>query len=118
MSYYPEYNVRITETHHIEKKDKPSGTAIVLAENIIESHNYYDNWTLKKAKGRELKIKSKRKKNVPGTHIAKYHSDVDEIKISHKAFSREGFALGALSASKFVQNKVGVFTMEDLLDLN
>lgn len=119
MEKFPEYNVSMTEIHHTEKKDAPSGTAITLADQIIEYNANKNKWV----KGRsdvpdELGILSKRIDDVPGTHSIFYNEDIDEIMIQHTAFSRKGFAQGAVRAAEFVADKKGIYTMEDVLGLD
>ena len=110
------YNVEISETHHTEKKDAPSGTAITLAEGIIENFDKKVSWVKEKSTQKdEIAIKSFRIDKVPGTHTIKYDSEVDFIEITHSAKSRKGFALGAVVAAEFVKDKTGFFTMEDII---
>jgi len=118
MNNYKEYKVKIDEIHHINKLDKPSGTAISIAEDIILNSNY-NNWKLDNFKNSksDILINSIRKDDIPGTHKIKYSSKIDEIIISHIANSREGFALGAIIASEWLINKKGVFNMNDVLDI-
>lgn len=111
------YNVEMEEIHHTQKLDAPSGTAISLAEQIIEELSSKKNWALDSNKETELNITAKRIADTPGTHIVKYTSEVDEITIEHKAKNRKGFALGAVLAAEFLQDKKGVFQMKDLLKL-
>lgn len=118
MKAHPEYFPAMEEIHHIHKKDAPSGTGITLAEGIIREHGGLNKWVLDKpAKPGELPIYSKREGEVPGTHIITYTSKVDEIKISHEAYSRKGFAEGAVHAAAWLIGKKGVFGMKDLLKL-
>jgi len=117
MRRFPEYRVDIEETHHTEKRDAPSGTAISLAKGIID-HSDYSSWALGKAKhADEVPIEAKRIENVPGTHSVVYRSPVDEIEIKHIAHNRDGFALGAVMAAEWLAGKEGVFTMKDVLGL-
>ena len=118
MNNNKEYIVKIDETHHINKIDKPSGTAISLAEDII-SNSDYNNWKLNDVNNnnKDILIDSIRKDEIPGTHNIKYTSKIDEIKISHIANSREGFAFGAIIAAEWLINKKGVFSMKDVLDI-
>lgn len=118
MNRFPEYNVSMEEIHHIHKMDKPSGTAISLAQQIIEKHSSYNNWSLGSVNKNELWIDVKRENEVPGTHIVRYESEVDSIEIGHYAKSRKGFALGAVLAAEFIHDKRGVFGMNDLLAIN
>ncbi|WP_185862209.1 4-hydroxy-tetrahydrodipicolinate reductase [Blattabacterium cuenoti] len=115
--YSKNYEVKIEEIHHKEKKDKPSGTAISLAEQII-NNKMKKTWILneKKTKNKVL-IVSKRFENVPGTHIVRYESKIEDIKIQHKAHSREGLAFGAIIASEWIQNKKGIFSMKEVLGI-
>ncbi|OPC00063.1 4-hydroxy-tetrahydrodipicolinate reductase [Elizabethkingia meningoseptica] len=116
MSPFPEYNVQLEEIHHIHKLDAPSGTAITLAEGVIENSGF-EAWKLEETKGKELGIFAIRENEVPGTHSVYYRSEVDEIEIKHTAFNRNGFALGAVVASEWINGKKGVFTMNDVLGL-
>ena len=116
MSKIDQYKVSIEEIHHTQKVDAPSGTAISLAKGIIENSKY-KNWTLNNPEVDEIKIDAIRIENVPGTHSIFYDSNVDQIEIKHTAHNREGFALGAVIASEWIQNKKGVFTMKDVLNL-
>ena len=116
MSKIDQYKVSMEEIHHTQKLDAPSGTAISLAKGIIENSKY-KNWTLNNPEVDEIKIDAKRIENVPGTHSIFYDSNVDQIEIKHTAHNREGFALGAVIAAEWIQNKKGVFTMKDVLNL-
>ena len=115
MNKYETYNVEMEEIHHIHKLDKPSGTAITLANQIIEKLDRKTNWSISEKENTTLFIKDKREGEVPGTHIIKYTSEVDDIEIMHKAHNRRGFALGAVIAAEFLKGKKGIFTMNDLL---
>lgn len=122
MNHYDEYQVEITETHHIHKLDAPSGTAITLADDIIEELDRKDEWQLKDAdgKGRRIKkhaipITSIREGEVPGIHEVVYDSDIDTITLRHSAKSRKGLALGAVLACEFMEGRKGYHTMRDLL---
>lgn len=116
MQPYSQYNVNLTEIHHTEKLDAPSGTAISLAEQIITENNSKNDWTLdKQLSNDKIVITSERQGKVPGTHIINYESTIDSISIKHEAHSREGFALGAVIAAEWIQNKQGVFSMHDVL---
>ena len=118
MNSLSNYNVEITETHHTEKKDAPSGTAITLAEGIINNIEQKTAWQKEiAASDNEIAIKSLRKVKVPGIHTIKYESDVDLIEITHSAKSRKGFALGAVLAAEFIIDKEGFYGMNDLLKL-
>ncbi len=116
MKKNTDYDVKMEEIHHIHKLDKPSGTAISLAEQIIANSNK-EQWALKNRSSKELFISVKREDEVPGTHIVKYKSSIDKIEISHTAFNRDGFALGAIIASEWILGKIGVFGMKDVLKL-
>lgn len=116
MANIKEYNVSMEEIHHTQKLDAPSGTAITLAQGIIAETDY-KQWTLNNANDREIYIDAKRMEEVPGTHSVFYKSAVDEIEIKHTAFSRQGFALGAVIAAEWILGKKGVFTMKDVLNL-
>ena len=111
------YDVNISETHHTEKKDAPSGTAITLAEDLISNFEKKQKWVKENAvNDTELAICSVREEKVPGIHTIKYESDVDYIEITHSAKSRKGFALGAVMAAELTQKKTGFLSMDDLLD--
>ena len=116
MKGFPSYQVKIEETHHIHKLDAPSGTAITLAEDIIKTIGRKNKWTGNlDAKDDEIEIKSIREGEIPGIHTVIYESDVDTIKITHDAKSREGFALGAVIAAEFTCGKKCFLTMQDML---
>lgn len=111
------FDVSISETHHTEKKDAPSGTAITLAENILSDYDKKYKWVKENAVNEtELVIRSIREDKVPGIHTIKYESPVDYIEITHSAKSRKGFALGAVMAAELSQKKSGFLSMNDLLD--
>lgn len=111
-----EYTCQLEEIHHIHKKDAPSGTAISIAEGIIENSDY-EAWKLEETKGKELGIFAIREDEVPGTHSVFYRSEVDELEIKHTAFNRNGFALGAVIAAEWIVGKQGIFSMNDVLGL-
>ncbi len=114
--YTNEYKVSTNEIHHTEKKDAPSGTAITLAQGIIENLGNKVKWVNNQiADDSELAIWSSREGKVPGTHEVKYISEVDQIEIKHIAHSRNGFALGAVIAAEWIQGKTGIFGMPDML---
>ncbi len=117
MNRFSDYNVRIEETHHIHKLDAPSGTAITLAEGILERVERKKEWSLDKKEDDTLHIESFREGEVPGIHTVVYESPVDSIRLTHDAKSREGFALGAVLAAEFTKGKKGFLGMEDLLNL-
>ena len=116
MANIKEYKVSMEEIHHTQKLDAPSGTAISLAQGIIAETNY-EQWTMDSAKENQIYIDAKRIEDVPGTHSVFYKSSVDEIEIKHTAFSRQGFALGAVIAAEWILGKKGIFTMKDVLNL-
>lgn len=116
MNNFPNYAISMTETHHIHKLDAPSGTAITLAEGIIENVERKDRWTLETAQQpSDLPIHAIRDGEVPGIHEITYESDVDYISIKHDAKSRAGFALGAVVAAEFTAGKKGFLGMDDML---
>ncbi len=118
MNRQPDYEVSMTEIHHTAKKDAPSGTAITLAEGILENLDRKKNWVNHAStQAAELGIVSVREDPAPGTHQISYHSAVDDIDIIHTAHNRNGFAQGAVLAAEFLRNKKGIFTMQDVLDL-
>ncbi|WP_092459941.1 4-hydroxy-tetrahydrodipicolinate reductase [Thermoflavifilum thermophilum] len=118
MAAYPQYDVQIREVHHTQKKDAPSGTAITLAEQILQRIERKKQWVNRPAmQPEELAILSERVDPVPGIHEVRYSSAIDEIEIKHTAHSREGFALGAVLAAEWVEGKKGIFSMEDVLGL-
>ena len=110
------YDVEMEEIHHIHKLDAPSGTAITLAESIIENSDKTE-WKLENEKENDLYIRVKREGEVPGTHTVKYNSAVDSIEIKHTAFNRGGFALGAVVAAEWLLGKEGIFSMKDVLSV-
>lgn len=113
------YSPRISETHHTQKLDAPSGTAIVLANEIIDQDQRFNDWKLKEQKTlqTEIPIESLRIDQVPGTHVVTWDGPADSIEIKHTALNRSGFAQGALLAAEWVWQKKGIFTMKDLLNL-
>lgn len=117
MSKFKDYKVSMEEIHHIHKLDKPSGTAISLANAVINRSDK-NNWAIENPKEDDVFIDVKRIDDVPGTHSVFYNSDVDFIEIKHVAHNREGFALGAVIAAEWIIGKKGIFTMKDVLDLN
>ena len=116
MSRFNQYEVSMEEIHHTQKLDKPSGTAITLAQNIIKEKNL-SSWSIENPNENELFIDVKRIDSVPGTHSISYTSEVDTIEITHTAHNRDGFALGAVIASEWLINKKGIYTMKDVLGL-
>ena len=141
MSKFPEYTASIEEIHHTAKLDKPSGTAITLAEGILENIPKLNSWTLHEENGQEklregkigeakvregkrgedilseLNISALRLPDVPGTHTIRYTSEIDTIELKHEAHNRKGFAAGAIRAAEFLHGKSGVYTMKDVLNL-
>jgi len=118
MAGQKEYQAGMEEIHHLQKLDSPSGTAITLAEDLIDQHPQYADWINKPSEdSRLLSIISERKAGVPGTHSVRYESDIDYLEITHTAKSRKGFAMGALLAAEFIYQKEGVFQMKDLLNI-
>ncbi len=118
MASQPEYEVTVTEIHHTQKKDAPSGTAITIAEQIMDAlpgkqlwvNNLSDN-------NKELSIISERTDPYPGLHKVNYQSAIDEIEITHNAHNRNGFALGAVLAAEYIKDKKGIYTMKEVLGL-
>lgn len=110
------YQVTMEEIHHIHKLDAPSGTAISLAQGVIENSNY-KNWTLENATENDIHIEAVRTGEVPGTHTVTYDSGIDSIEIKHTAHNREGFALGAVIAAEWLAGKQGIFSMRDVLNI-
>jgi 4-hydroxy-tetrahydrodipicolinate reductase len=129
MNKQPYYEVQVEEIHHIQKLDAPSGTAITIAEGIIENMDTKKQWVnvltadsttdnADNAKADDLLIESYRIDSVPGTHTVIYDSEVDTIEFKHTAHNRNGFALGAVLAAEWIQDKKGFFSVEDMFDLN
>ena len=111
-----EYEISMDEIHHTEKKDAPSGTAITLAEGIMKNVSRKKKWVNQQTgKPEDIFIESFRIDQVPGTHVVKYESAIDDIEIKHIAHSREGFAKGAVMVAEWIKDKKGVFTMDDFL---
>lgn len=118
MNNFPEYSVNMEEIHHTEKRDAPSGTAITLAEGVLEKLNRKNTWVNEETdKKEELSILSKRIAKVPGTHTVEYSSNIDSIEIKHTAHSREGFAEGSVIAAEWIIDKKGIFGMDDMLKI-
>ncbi len=119
MNNWPEYGVSVEETHHTEKKDAPSGTAITILEQIIDKLKRKERWVLNGDVGeKDIPVQAHRIEHVPGTHKVKYASAIDEIEIIHTAYSREGFAYGSVLAAEYIQKRKGVFSMRDVLFLS
>lgn len=117
INSHPAYNVSIEEIHHTQKKDAPSGTAITLAEQVIDISGEKNKWVNNETENKnELSIISKRIDEVPGTHSVKYSSPIDDIEIIHTAHNRKGFAEGAVIAAEFINGKKGIFSMKDVLN--
>jgi 4-hydroxy-tetrahydrodipicolinate reductase len=118
MDRYSQYEVSIDETHHTQKKDAPSGTAITLAQGAMKNLKRKKEWSLEVTGNPDtLVINSFRIDPAPGTHVVRYSSEVDEIEITHTAHSREGFALGAVLVAEWLAGKKGIYTMDDFLQL-
>lgn len=121
MSGNTDYTASIEEVHHLQKLDSPSGTAITIADGILENNSDYLSWVLGKEEipftnRNQLSLTSYRQQDVPGTHTVKYVSPIDSIEITHEAHSRKGFALGAVIAAEWLKNKKGIFKMNDVLN--
>ena len=126
MNSYPYYDVQVEEIHHIQKMDSPSGTAITIAEGIINNLDTKSSWANiltddsgtadDNLKADQLLIESHRIENIPGTHTVIYSSEVDDIEIKHTAHSRAGFALGAVVAAEWVKDKKGFFSITDIFE--
>lgn len=118
MQAYPHFKVSVTEVHHTQKADKPSGTAITAVDGIIANYSEKTGWLLApEAAENKIPITSERTGNVVGTHVVRYQSENDTIELVHDAHSRTGFAEGAVMAAEWLQNKKGVFSMKDMLNL-
>jgi len=129
MNNYPYYDVQVEEIHHTQKLDSPSGTAITIAEGIIENLEWKKDWVNvlttdvdetngDNVKSDDLLIESFRIDSVPGTHTVLYDSEVDTIEFKHTAHNRNGFALGAVLAAEWVQHKKGFFEAKDMFNFN
>lgn len=124
MNNYPAYEVQVDEIHHTQKLDSPSGTAITLAEGILENLDRKKEWMNELVgtdieifpKPDQLLIESHRIENIPGTHTVIYSSEVDDIEIKHTAHSRAGFALGAVVAAEWLKDKRGFFSITDIFE--
>ena len=119
MNDKTDYVASITEIHHAQKIDAPSGTAVTLAKDLISNHPTYLSWKLtgqsQNMEKSDLPISAIREENVPGTHLISYTSEIDTLTIEHQAHNRKGFALGAVIAAEFIHKKQGVYTMSDIL---
>lgn len=126
MNNYPQYEVLVEEIHHTQKLDSPSGTAITIAEGILEGLKHKKEWVNELVgdtqeiipKPEQLLIESHRLEDVPGTHTVIYSSEVDDIEFKHKAHSRAGFALGAVIAAEWLSGKTGFYSVTDIFDFN
>lgn len=119
MERFPEYDVTVEETHHTQKKDAPSGTAITIAEGILENLSRKQKWVCGVTTvPEELEVTAVRRSIVPGTHTVTYESAADQITLTHRANGRRGFAMGAVLAAEFLCGKQGIYTMKDLLGLD
>ena len=118
MNRFSRYNVSMREIHHIHKLDHPSGTAITLANDIIAGIDRKSGWAEHTDNPELIDIECERVGEVPGTHIIEYRSEEDAIRIEHEAFSRNGFALGAVVAAEWIKGRKGCFSMNDMLDFN
>lgn len=116
MNGFEAYDVSMTETHHVHKLDAPSGTAITLAEHIVEELDRKERWGLHETAPEVLRIDDIRRGEVPGIHSITYDSPADLIEITHSAHTREGFALGAVLAAEFLADKTGWQTIDDLFN--
>jgi 4-hydroxy-tetrahydrodipicolinate reductase len=117
MNTQTDYEIEMTEIHHTQKLDSPSGTAITLADGIIENVDRKSSWSENKPGEESILIHAKRERDVPGMHMVNYESEIDNIEIKHEAKGRIGFATGAVLAAEWLQNKKGIYTMKDLLNL-
>ena len=126
MNRYPQYEVQVEEIHHTQKLDSPSGTAITIAEGIMEGVESKKEWVNELvgegdeviARADQLLIESHRIEDVPGTHTVIYSSEVDDIEFKHTAHNRAGFALGAVLAAEWLNGKKGFYTAKDMFDFN
>jgi 4-hydroxy-tetrahydrodipicolinate reductase len=116
MSRHASYDVRLTEIHHTQKRDAPSGTAITLAEQVMENFTSKKRWVNEASTStEELSIISERTDPAPGTHKVKYSSAIDDIEIIHTAHNRQGFASGAILAAEFIKGRTGIYSMKEVL---
>ncbi len=126
MNRYPQYEVQVEEIHHIQKLDSPSGTAMTISEGILSELDRKNEWVNELigsveefiVKPDQLLIESHRIEDVPGTHTVIYSSEVDDIEFKHKAHNRAGFALGAVLAAEWLENKTGFYTITDMFDFS
>lgn len=118
MNHYTNYDVEIEETHHVHKIDAPSGTAVKLAEILMNDIARKNKWKKEKAShADEIAVRSIREDEIPGIHRVLYASSFDDIELKHAAKSREGFALGAVMAAEYIHNRKGIYSMDDLLNI-
>lgn len=122
MNPHKDYYVSMEEIHHTQKLDAPSGTAITLAEGVIENHDAVNDWNCPQSETKKefnggVEITALREEDVKGIHEVSYTSDIDKITIKHEAFNRKGFATGSVLAAEWLVNKKGVFTMRDVLNI-
>ena len=110
-----DYQLSLAETHHIHKLDKPSGTAVKLANDILSVNHDYNHWSIDTPTDHTLYINVTREGEVNGKHSVTATSPADRITVTHEAFNRQGFAMGAIAAAEFLIGKTGVFGMEDLM---
>lgn len=116
MDSYHDYGVSIEEIHHTKKLDAPSGTAITLADGIVDNHSAYDRWCFESDRTNNcIPVRSIREGMVPGTHIVTWDSEIDKISLRHEAKNRKGLALGAVIAAEFIKSRKGIFTMNDVM---
>ena len=116
MNHHKSYTSKVKEIHHQQKLDSPSGTAITIAEQIINNIDVYNNWEEGEEENKgTLNIEALRKNDIPGTHQVTYENEIDKISISHEAKNREGFALGAVIAAEFLLEKKGIYSMNDII---
>ena len=116
MNFNSSYKPIVKEIHHTQKLDSPSGTAITIADQIIDKLNDYNKWEeADKVDSKTIQIVAKREENIPGTHEVVYENNIDKLSISHKAKNRNGFALGAVVAAEFLAGKKGIYTMSDII---
>ncbi|NDE04412.1 MAG: 4-hydroxy-tetrahydrodipicolinate reductase [Flavobacteriia bacterium] len=115
MKAHSEYQIQVSETHHVQKLDAPSGTAVSLLQDILAIHPDYKGWSLQNAAPDQIPVQAHRIPDVPGTHEITYSSEIDSIRIEHVAHNRKGFALGAVLAAEFIYQRKGIFTMSDVL---
>ena len=114
MNQFPQYDVEMEETHHVHKLDHPSGTAITLAEEIVEHLDRKEAWAEDTTDPKLLRVDHIRRGEVPGIHTIRYDSDADIITITHDAHSRRGFALGAVLAAEYTKEHQGLLTISDM----